>query len=397
DFASAMLPGLLAERMDDMGIDFAVLYPTRCLGANSIQEPELRQAMCRAYNKMAADVFAPYKTRMTPAAMIPCYSPEEAIAELEYARGTLGLKACSFKGSLQRPIPAYAKDGDGGRVPYYIDALGLDNPTSYDPLWQKCIDTHTAVTVHQGSNGWTPRMAISNGEFNRLGHAADSHVPMAKAMFLGGVVRRFPDLTVSFLEGGVAFGVELLCNIIGGWEKRRYSAMETNLKPTNIDEGKLRELMGKYGYGPLKAKLDETMASLQLKDLAERETECLDDYGEVGASSKREVAELFSKNFYFGCEADDPGNAWAFDPRMPARLKAMLGSDIGHWDVTNYMDVLPEVWEGVEDGLLTEQDVKDLCFTNPMELHTRMNPDFFEGTVVQDAVARAQPALAGAR
>ncbi|MBV8085679.1 MAG: amidohydrolase family protein, partial [Chloroflexi bacterium] len=129
DFASAMLPGLLAERMDDMGIDFAVLYPTRCLGANSIQEPELRQAMCRAYNKMAADVFAPYKTRMTPAAMIPCYSPEEAIAELEYARGTLGLKACSFKGSLQRPIPAYAKDGDGGRVPYYIDALGLDNPT----------------------------------------------------------------------------------------------------------------------------------------------------------------------------------------------------------------------------------------------------------------------------
>jgi hypothetical protein len=139
------------------------------------------------------------------------------------------------------------------------------------------------------------------------------------------------------------------------------------------------------------------MDSLQLKDLAERETECLDDYGEVGASSKREVAELFSKNFYFGCEADDPGNAWAFDPRMPARLKAMLGSDIGHWDVTNYMDVLPEVWEGVEDGLITEQDLKDLCFTNPMELHTRMNPDFFKGTAVEDAVAKAQPAVAGAR
>src|SRR5947209_3514783 len=56
DFASSMLPGLLVERMDDLGIDFSVLYPTRCLGANTIQEAELRRALCRTYNKMAAEV-----------------------------------------------------------------------------------------------------------------------------------------------------------------------------------------------------------------------------------------------------------------------------------------------------------------------------------------------------
>ncbi|MBV8084840.1 MAG: amidohydrolase, partial [Chloroflexi bacterium] len=103
-------------------------------------------------------------------------------------------------------------------------------------------------------------------------------------------------------------------------------------------------------------------------------------------------AELYSKNFYFGCEADDPGNAWAFDSRMPARLKALLGSDIGHWDVTDYTEVLPEVWEMVEDELLSEQDVKELCFTNPMELHTRMNPDFFKGTIAEAAVAKERAA-----
>ncbi len=389
DFASAMLPGLLSERMDELGIDFSVIYPTRCLGANTMSQADLRRALCRAYNKMAADIFAPYKSRLTPAALIPCHTPEEAIAELDYAIGELGLKAASFKGSLQRPIPAYAQeDGSITGVPYYIDALGLDNPSDYDTLWQHCMKLGVAVTVHQGSNGWFNRLSYSNGEFNRIGHAADSHAPMTKSLFLGGVVRRFPELTFSFLEGGVAFGVELLCNLIGGWEKRHYSAMVEHLKPTNLDTQELRKLFDKYGYPALKSKGDEAITSLHLTDLADRETESLDDYDKLQVNSKRELIDLYSRNFYFGCEADDPGNAWAFDPRMPGRLKAMLGSDVGHWDVTEFAEVMPEVWEMVEDGLITETDLKDMTFTNPLELHARMNPNFFKGTVVEDAAAK---------
>ena len=48
---------------------------------------------------------------LTPAALIPCYSPDEAIAELEHAIKMLGLKAASFKGSMPRPIAAYATEG----------------------------------------------------------------------------------------------------------------------------------------------------------------------------------------------------------------------------------------------------------------------------------------------
>ena len=137
DFASAMLPGLLVDRMDAMGVDYAVMYPTRCLGANNMPQEDMRRALCRAYNKMVADIFAPHSSRLTAAALIPCFTPEEAIAELEYAVNELGLKAASFKGSIQRPIPAYAKDGDNiNGVPYYVDALGLDNPYDYDKLWQ---------------------------------------------------------------------------------------------------------------------------------------------------------------------------------------------------------------------------------------------------------------------
>ena len=342
-----------------------------------------------AYNKMVAELFGPYSDRLTPAALIPCFTPDEAIAELEYATGTLGLKAASFKGSLPRPIPAFAKDGDStAGVPHYIDALGLDNPYDYDKLWQRCMDLGVSVTVHQGSNGWTSRMSISNGEFNRLGHAAGSHEPLAKALFLGGVVRRFPNLTFSFLEGGVAYAVILLANLIGGYEKRNYAAMLEHLKPTNIDTGKLVGLIEQYGYGAIKAKGEEAIASLQLQELADRETECLDDYEQTGAGSKGALIDAFVKNFYYGCEADDATTSWAFDGKMPGRLKAMLGTDIGHWDVTEFAGAVPEAWEMVEHGLITEQDLKDFCFTNPVHLHGRMNPNFFKGTAVEAAAAK---------
>jgi predicted TIM-barrel fold metal-dependent hydrolase len=385
DFASAMLPALLVERMGELGIDYGVVYPTRCLGANNIAQDDMRQAVCRAYNTMVADVFREHARHLTPAALIPCYSPDEAIRELEYSITQLGLKAASFKGSLPRRIAAYAQQPQG---PLYIDALGLDNPHDYDALWQRCLELGVAVTVHQASNGWPNRSSYSNGEFNRVGHAADAHAPLTRALFLGGVVRRFPELTFSFLEGGVGYGVELLCGLVGGYEKRHYAAMFEHLRPTNIDVDRLRTLIGQFGYSRLKTIGDEALGALRLQELVDRETESLDDYAAVGVDSKEQLVEQYARNFYFGCEADDPCNVWAFDARMPGRLKAMLGTDVGHWDVTDFTDVLPEVWEMVEDGHISERDFRDLTFSNAVELHTRMNREFFKGTAVEQAVER---------
>jgi predicted TIM-barrel fold metal-dependent hydrolase len=393
DFATAMLPGLMAARMDELGLDYGIVYPTRCLGANTIAQDDLRQALCRAYNTMVADVFADHRARLTPAALIPCYTPREAIAELDHAIQTLGLKAASCKGSIPRPVPAFATV-DRGPSPVYIDALGLDNPTDYDPLWQRCADLGVAVTIHQASNGWPTRSSFSNGEFNRLGHAADAHVPVTKALFLGGVVRRFPNVTFAFLEGGVAYAVELLCNLLGGWEKRHFAAMEQHLKPTNIDVARLGTLIAAHGYRALQDKGSEAIDALQLEDLVARETAALDDYAELGVQSGAELSELFARNFYFGCEADDATTLWGFDRRMPRRLKAILGTDVGHWDVTDFDEVLPETWELVEHELIERADFKELTFANAVELHTRMNPRFFDGTRVEGAV---EAHLAGLR
>ena len=81
--------------------------------------------------------------------------------------------------------------------------------------------------------------------------------------------------------------------------------------------------------------------------------------------------------------------ALAFDPRrnpVGARLRALFASDIGHWDVPDIREVLPEAWELVEDGDATEADFRALTFENPVSLWASTNPSFFDGTSVEGAV-----------
>jgi hypothetical protein len=72
---------------------------------------------------------------------------------------------------------------------------------------------------------------------------------------------------------------------------------------------------------------------------------------------------------------------------MGARLKAVFSSDVSHWDVQDMSAVVAEAYELVERGLLSEGDFDDMTFGNPISLHASQNPDFFKGTVVEDAVA----------
>ena len=90
---TSSLPKLLHQRLDEMGLDFTIIYPSLGLFLVHLGDDELRGVACRALNKLHADIFNEYSDRMTPVAVVPMHSPAEAIAELEYAVGTLGLKA----------------------------------------------------------------------------------------------------------------------------------------------------------------------------------------------------------------------------------------------------------------------------------------------------------------
>jgi len=397
--ATVSIPALLNDRLDEFGIDFAIVYPSLGLGGPNMQGDDMRRAFCRAINQMSAEMFAPYSSRMTPVATLPSSTPSEAIEELDYVVSELHMKAAMMHGSIPRPIPSSANtDEVSFGAPIFVDTLALDAVYDYDPLWQKFVDLDVAVTAHGGSMGWMDRRSPTNYCFNHIGHFAQANHTFAKALFFAGVPYRFPGLNFCFLEGGVGWACNLLSDLIGHWRVRSRGPILENLHPANLDTQKLRELYETHGGSQLAGHVDELLRNLDLihmnKDadaLLRQEAgpsgmSFFDDFEEAHVSSEVDIRERFTKNWYFGCEADDPMTAWAVDTRFDCRLKAVLGSDIGHFDVPDMTQVLAEAYELVERGLLTEEDFKDFSFGNAIRLHAGMNPNFFEGTVVESAV-----------
>jgi len=126
----------------------------------------------------------------------------------------------------------------------------------------------------------------------------------------------------------------------------------------------------------------------------------LDEWAPSGVQSPEDIRDIFTKQFYFGCEGDDPLNVLAFDTKSSpfnARLHALYGSDLGHWDVPDMGDAAHEAYELVEDGLLSAEDFRDMVFTNAAEFWTSTNPNFFQGTVVEDAVKQILPQASATR
>jgi predicted TIM-barrel fold metal-dependent hydrolase len=391
DRATAMLPRLMYERLDDLGIDFSVVYPTAGLSYHRMQDTRLRRAICRAYNVFTADQFRGLEDRVIPAAIIPMYTPEEAIEEIEFTSKQLGYKVIMVGGLMRRPIPALLEEKpDAARLVEWYDVIGIDSDHDYDPVWAKCRELKIAPSFHNGARSILLRNSPSNFCYNHIGHFASAGHAVCKALFFGGVTRRFPDLNFAFLEGGVGWACMLYADLIGHWEKRNRQAIEST-NPSKLDRGALLQYAQKYGREGL-------VEAVRRGDGLEGDSnstltggvEDLDDYFRCKIEKKQDIRDLFVPRFYFGCEADDPVNGWAFNHKtnpMGARLNAIFSSDIGHFDVPDMTDVVPEAYELVEHGLLDDADFRDFMFANAVRFWGEVNPDFFKGTVVEKAAA----------
>lgn len=149
------------------------------------------------------------------------------------------------------------------------------------------------------------------------------------------------------------------------------------------------DLYRRYGGKLVEGTLDQASKNPGMLAGTNEDPAMIDEWAPCGIEKAADIKELFVPHFYFGCEADDPMNTWAFNTKVNpfgARLKAMFSSDIGHWDVPDMREVVEEAYELVEEGLVTEENFREFVFVNPVTLWTRMNPDFFKGTVVEQAV-----------
>ena len=386
DRATAMLPRLMYERLPEMGLDFSVVYPTAGMVFFNFADEDLRRAACRAQNLMIADIFAGCEDRLAPAAVIPCFTPEETIEELDFAIGELGLKVPMFGNLVRRPLePVTELDPSLAPYAFWVDTLAMDSPYDYDPVWQRCIDLGVPVTAHAFSQGIGMRRSTSSYLYNQTGHFADAGHAFAKSLFFGGVTYRFPTLKFAFLECGVAWAANLVCDLKERWEKRNGTAVQ-QFDPRAMDVAKLKELMTQYGGDTFAGK------SLEAFDRVREEPEgFVDEFAATHVETLADLEERLIPNFYYGCEADDRMNLVGFDTNLlpfESKLKAIFSSDFGHWDVPDMGHVLAEAHEAVDDGLMHSSDFRDFVFTNPVELLTGMNRRFFQGTAVEAEVEK---------
>jgi predicted TIM-barrel fold metal-dependent hydrolase len=386
DRATALLPKLLHERLPELGIDFSVLYPTFGLGAIGLPDAELRRVVTRAYNQFFAESFAPYRDRLCPVALIPMHTPAEAIAELDHCVKVLGLRAACLAGFVRRPLEI----AGAAPIASWVDTFGPESPHDYSPVWQRCVELGIAPTFHQSAMGLHARGSLTSYVYNHVGNFAAGGELACRSLLLAGVPLRFPSLRFAFLEGGAGWAASLYADLIGHFAKRGRHHIH-HYDPSRIDRALLADLFRKYGddrFRRHEAELDAGVFTLGERAIGESE---IDEFAASGFASRECIRDAFAR-CYFGCEADDPLNAVAFDREihpLGARMNALFGSDLGHWDVPEMDEVLPEAWEAVEDGHLSESDFRDFVFANPVALWTAGNRDFFAGTSVEQAIAQA--------
>ena len=403
DIASAMVPSLFRRNMDELGIDYAMIYPTLGTPYMRFAPPELRSAVCRAVNRFYADGFGAHADRITPAAIVPMTTPEEAIAELDHAICDLGLKAIVIDCAVPRPIDALAdvraRVSPGlARVMTWLDTFGVDSEHDYDPFWARCLELGVSPTAHMAGM-WGTRTSISSYVHNHLGMFGAAGEALCKSLFLAGVTFRFPTLKIALLEGGASWACSLYADLIEHWEKRNRTAVE-DYDPKKLDRARLTAALREHGgdrYARLLERpLDESCRGLFMlagwipeAGWEPRDPTLLDEFARCPIRHEEDIRDHFVPSFFFGCEAEDPSIGWALDGKslpMSARLQVMFGSDIGHWDVTDMRTVLAEAYELVDEERVTPDGFRDFTFANAVRLHGG-RPEFFRGTCIEREAA----------
>jgi len=180
----------LADHAAD-GIDCEVLFPNKGLTIWATPDAAFSQAMCRAYNDWAWDIFGPYNDRLAPMACVAAADIPGAIAEIQRC-ATLGFRGLS--------LPCKPVWG-----PPDHEALNYNLP-EFDPLWACIQDVGLPITFHV-STGRDPRTSRGNGGavINYAVHSlAPTMEPIAN-LCASGVIERFPGIVFGTVEAGIGW------------------------------------------------------------------------------------------------------------------------------------------------------------------------------------------------
>jgi predicted TIM-barrel fold metal-dependent hydrolase len=226
EFGTPLQPGMFdpEKRMPDMdleGIDVAVLFPPGSGEEWAMDDPKFAMALCSTLNDARAEYASHAPDRLKLVAKLPMIEPTAAAEELERCvtqHGFVGLVTAT-----------------------HVREKNLDDP-SFDVVWETAQRLDIAVCTHGGGQapGQTP-FAIDRFD-TRLGiHALTHPLGAMQAVFnftVGGILARFPELRVGFLEAGVGWLPFWLERIDEHWELMPEQAPEIDRPPSEYFRGR---------------------------------------------------------------------------------------------------------------------------------------------------------------
>ena len=206
-------PDVQLEAMDAEGIDRAVIFPTAGLTVNGREydDDAFAAALARAYNDWLADFCSRDSDRLFGAAMIHVQNVPAAVEEVRRAGRELG-----FRGIYLRPNPMRGRNW---------------HDPAYDPLWAACEEEALPVGFHEGYPSRLPHAVAERfndglADWWLTDHVARHPIEMmytAICLISGGVLERFPGLTVGLLEANCSWVPYWLWRMDEHYEVREFA------------------------------------------------------------------------------------------------------------------------------------------------------------------------------
>jgi predicted TIM-barrel fold metal-dependent hydrolase len=289
--------------LDEVGVEATVLYPTAGVAASNIVNPDWAIDATRAYNDWLYDTYLKRSPRFKGVALLPMTEPEAAAEELRRVVEELGMCGAA--------LPSNSLHGQPLGSPFYKKLYETANDLGC------CIAVHGGVHGGMGMDGLDPYAGVHG-----IAHPLGQIISMA-SIVLNGVLEKYPNIKVGFLEGGVAWF--LLCM------ERFDSSYSTH---------KMRDLRGRY----LTLNPGENISDYMIR------------YAKAG-------------KIFVGCEGGEPLLGTAV--RMVGSQPFMYSTDFPH--EVNSTTCMEEMDELIESEELSVQDKEAILHLNA-EAFYRLEP-----------------------
>ena len=324
-------------------------------------------------------------------------TPDEAIEELEYAVQQLGFKAVLIASFVRRPVASVERSA--ARSPLqatWVDSFGLDSLYDYDPFWARCLELGVSPAAHSGAVGWDGHRSPSNYMFNHLGLLRDARRDALPFALPRRRHESIPEASPRAPRGRRLVGRPPLRTTSSATGRSAIPSRSSTTTPPSFDRELWNELFAARRRAAASSPRDPTSTSSPSAS-HDRARRTVDEFAACGLATDDDIPSASSRTSSSAARPTircPPRLRHALAPGGEP-LRAIFGSDVGHWDVPDMRDVLHEAYELVEEGRLDAKQFRDFTFENAARFYTDTNPGFFEGTAIAEPArswVAAQPA-----